>query len=186
MIQAKSIASTLSIFSNNYHSVPKHGKMDEHHEGMEDDATEDPDGCVWEKESDVADNAAAEDGGSDEKPHVSDPNDWVDAGAAREEYKPAHAEVPHHCHGGSELATCGSQSSLLLGYQSRLRTFQDVQTSITSIRNPVAQSLGNTVGMVIKAERKHFATLCRSTPEVSIVMQQKNLADAQHKGILNQ
>ena len=78
---------------------PTNGHHDTLEFGMEDEATDDPDGCVWEGDSNVS---AEEDEANSQchgEPEAFDAGDWVDPESAKERYGDALEEVPHHCHG---------------------------------------------------------------------------------------
>ena len=105
---------------------PKRKELDEMVWGMEDEATADPEGTVCDEDEpiqepgDVDGEGEEEDGETENEPDAFDPSDWVDPGAAKETYCVADAYMSLHCHGASEVATCGTQSSHVVGFHSRV------------------------------------------------------------------
>ena len=81
---------------------------------------------------------------------------------------------------------CGAQSTHLLEYMARLRTFKDAQTSITNVRTATAQSLGQTVEKVIRAEEKRLKGVCRSNPVVVTRLHERLKFEESHMRRLRQ
>ena len=131
---------------------------------MENEATEDPDGCVWEKDDDAQMEEEPEhvcDGASDGESF--DPRDWVDPESAKAKYFDNPPKNTDHCHGDSTPAESSrSQDLLIIEHQAKMRTYADAQQLISSIKDPSAASLAATAKAVMRNELKRFNSAQKS------------------------
>ena len=156
---------------------------------MEDEGTTDPEGTVCDEDEpihepgDVDGEGEEEDCETENEPDAFDPRDWVDPEVAIVTYGAEHAPVPVHCHGDSEIATCGTQSSHVASFHSRVRAYQEVEDSLKSLRTPIAHSLAQTVNRVKRHDTKRCAELlCKKQPAVYTALRQKLVNDdREHK-----
>ena len=158
---------------------------------MEDEATAYPEGTVCgedepiEEPGDVDGEGEEEDGEIENEPDAFDPSDWVDPVAAKETYCAADAHISLHCHGASEVATCGTQSSHIASFHSRVRVFQEVEDSLNAVRTPIAQSLAQGVNKANREDTKRLAELlCQKQLDVYAGLQEKLVADGRESHIM--
>ena len=153
---------------------PNRNELDEMVWGMEDEGTTDPEGTVCDED----DEGEEEDSETENEPDAFDPSDWVDPVAAKETYGAADAHVLLHCHGASEVATCGTQSSHIASFHSRVRVYQEVEDSLKAVITPRAQSLAQRVNKANREDTARLAELlCQKQLDVYAGLQEKLVAD---------
>ena len=102
----------------------------------------------------------------------------MDGDEAKEKYGATDAHVSLHCHGASEVATCGTQSSHIASFHSRVRVYQEVEDSLNAVRTPIAQSLAQGVNKANREDTTRLAELlCQKQPNVYAGLQEKLVAD---------
>ena len=134
--------------------------------GMEDEATDDPDGCVWEKDDDAQ---------MEEEPELAcagdsdgesfDPRDWVDPESAKAKYLPTPTTTTDHCNGDSTPAK-RDNSQDVMWHQAKMRAYTDAHQIIASINDPNAASLAATAKAVMGNEEKRFYDMQKSNPAI--------------------
>ena len=121
---------------------------------MEDEATDDPDGCVREKDDDDQMEKEPEPAcAGDSDGESFDPRDWVDPESAKAKYFDNPPKNTDHCHGDSTPAESSrSQDLLIIEHQAKMRAYTDAQQIISSIKDPSAASLAATAKAVKRNE----------------------------------
>ena len=117
---------------------------------MEDEATEYPDGCVWEKDGDDESDSEHEHTCADDGDiEAFGPGDWVNPKEAKANYVNTATETPHHCHGDSKPSSGScSQDVALFNHQAKMRAYMEASQIIESTPDTNSASLAATVKRV--------------------------------------
>jgi len=117
---------------------------------MEDEATDDPYGCLWEVD-------VESDAESDGKHLDFDTMDWTNAPTAKQDYEERLAKAPHHCHGDSEPSGgTSSQDVAVLAHMDKMQSYMEPGHIVNAMPNSESASMGVTLERLMAKERIRY------------------------------
>ena len=135
---------------------------------LDDDNNEKP----WSEGSDAECERRLEDLANDEEPEAFDPGDWVNPSEARQQFAPSEENI--RCSGdppsdsNSQLVAAAGRDTTVMERQTRIRTYTECAENLSSLRDPIAASLSDTIKNAVHREKSgcmvSASTLLRCSP----------------------